>query len=42
MGMLELYFNFFEKYCDDTKFEELEMNTDSLYLALHDTISLFV
>ena len=32
--MLELYYNFFDKYCDLTKFEELEMDTDSLYLAL--------
>ena len=32
--MLELYYNFFDKYCDITKFEELEMDTDSLYLAL--------
>ena len=32
--MLELYYNFFDKYCDVTKFEYLEMDTDSLYLAL--------
>ena len=32
--MLELYYNFFHKYCDENKFEELEMATDSLYLAL--------
>ena len=32
--MLELYYNFFDEYCDDDKFEELEMDTDSLYLAL--------
>ena len=32
--MLELYYNFFDKSCDVTKFQELEMNTDSLYLAL--------
>ena len=31
--MLELYYNFF-RFCDVTKFEELEMDTDSLYLAL--------
>ena len=31
---LELYYNFFDKYGDVTKFEELEMDTDSLYLAL--------
>ena len=32
--MLELYYNFFDKFCDTEKFEELEMDTDSLYLAL--------
>ena len=32
--MLELYYNFFEKFCDVNKIEELEMDTDSLYLAL--------
>ena len=31
---LELYYNFFTRFCDVNKFEELEMNTDSLYLAL--------
>ena len=31
---LELYYNFFERFCDVNKFEELEMDTDSLYLAL--------
>ena len=34
LRMLELYYNFFKKYCDESKFEELEMDTDSLYLAL--------
>ena len=34
LGMLELYYNFFNKFCDVNKFEELEMETDSLYLAL--------
>ena len=34
LRMPELFFNFFEKYCDCTKFKELETNTDSLYLAL--------
>ena len=29
-----LYCNFLEKYCDTEKYEELEMDTDSLYLAL--------
>ena len=32
--MLELYYNFFTKFCDVNKFEELEMDTDSPYLAL--------
>ena len=31
--MLELYYNFFTKFCDVNKFEELEMDTDSLYIA---------
>ena len=34
LQMLELYSNFFDKYCDITKFEELEMDIDFLYLAL--------
>ena len=32
--MLELYCNFFTRFCDVNKFEELEMDTDLLYLAL--------
>ena len=32
--MLELHYNFFDKLCDDNIFQELEMDTDSLYLAL--------
>ena len=32
--MLELYYNFLNKFCDVDTFEELEMDTDSLYLAL--------
>ena len=32
LRMLYLY-NFFTKICDVNEFEELEMNTDSLYLA---------
>ena len=32
--VLELYCNFFKKFCDTDKYEELEMDTDSLYLAL--------
>ena len=31
---LELYYNFFARFCDVNKFEELGMDTDSLYLAL--------
>ena len=36
--MLELYYNFFKKFCDTDKYEELEMDTDSLYLALSEEI----
>ena len=32
--MLELFNNFFDKFCDVSKFEELELDTDFLYLAL--------
>ena len=32
--MLDLYYNFFTRFCDVNKFEELEMDTDSLDLAL--------
>ena len=32
--MLELYYIFFDEFCGVNKFEELEMDTDSLYLAL--------
>ena len=32
--MLELYYSFSTKICDADRFEELEMDTDSLYLAL--------
>ena len=32
--MLQLYYNFFKKFCDTAKYVELEMDTDSLYLAL--------
>ena len=35
---LQLYYNFFEKICDTDKYEELEMHTDSLYLALSEEI----
>ena len=34
LRMLELYYNFIDRFCDINKFEELEMDTDSLYLAL--------
>ena len=34
LRMLELYYNFFERFCDVNKFEELELDTESLYLAL--------
>ena len=34
LRMMQLYYNFFTRFCDVNKFEELEMDTDSLYLAL--------
>ena len=34
LRMLELYYNLFTKLCDVNNFEELEMATDSRYLAL--------
>ena len=34
LRMLELYYNFFTNICDVNKFEDLEMDTDSLYLVL--------
>ena len=34
LRMLELYYNFFKKFCDTEKYEVLEMDTKSLYLAL--------
>ena len=34
LRLLELYYNCFTKFCDVTKFEEVEMDTDSLYPAL--------
>ena len=33
LRMLELYYNFFTRFCDVNKIEELEMDTDSLYPA---------
>ena len=38
LRMLELYYIFFKKFCDTDKYEELEMDTDSLYLALSEEI----
>ena len=34
LRMLELFYNFLTRCCDVNKFEEWEMDTDSLYLAL--------
>ena len=34
LRMLELYYNFFTKFCDANKFEDLEVDTDSLYLVV--------
>lgn len=34
LRMLELYYDFFVKFCDPNLYEEIEMDTDSLYLAL--------
>ena len=34
LRMLELYYKFLKTFCDTDKYEELEMDTDSLYLAL--------
>ena len=34
LRMLELFCSFIKKFCDTEKYEELEMDTDSLYLAL--------
>ena len=38
LRMLELHYNLVKKFCDTDKFEELEMDTDSLYLALSEKI----
>ena len=32
--MLRIYYKFFDKFCDLHNFEELEMDTDYLYLGL--------
>ena len=34
LRMMELYYNFFTRFCDVNKFEELEMDRDSLFFAL--------
>ena len=34
LRMLELFYNFLKKICDTEKYEELEMDTNSLFLAL--------
>ena len=34
LRMLELYYNFFTRFCVVNKVEELQMDTDSLYLGL--------
>ena len=34
LRMLELYYNFFTRFCDVNKFEELEMDTGSLHPAV--------
>ena len=34
LRMVQLYYNFFTRFCDVNKLEGLEMDTDSLYLAL--------
>ena len=33
LRMFELYYNFFQRFCDDNKFDDIEMDTDSLFLA---------
>ena len=34
LRMLEFYYNFYKKFCDNEKYEGIEKDTDSLYLAL--------
>ena len=36
LRILELYYNFFQRFCDVNKFEQLEVDTDSLSLTLSD------
>ena len=38
LRMLELFCNFFVKFCDISKFEELEIDTNFLRLALAEEI----
>ena len=38
LRLLELYYNFFERVCDVNKFEELDMDTYSLYLVLSEKV----
>ena len=39
LRMLELFYNFFRKFCDFNSFEKKEMDTDSLYLTVaHDSL----
>ena len=33
LRMLQLYYNYFKKFFDTEKYEELELDTDSLFLA---------
>ena len=37
--MLELVYNFFDRFCDSDKYEFIEMDTDSLYIAMSEKIS---
>ena len=36
LKVLELYNGFYTKFCDTDKYEEMEMDKDSLHLALAD------
>ena len=38
LRMLELNYNFSKEFCNDDMYEEMEMDTDSLYLALAENI----
>ena len=42
LRILEFYYNFFKQYCDESNFEELEMDTDSPYSPLARTTILIV